>query len=236
MHSFVFDVAFCQLCSFLENWVTPHQQLEACRSMPQHAGGWVLRGSIRAHPRLRAGRVGGTPPPQPPRRRGRGRIGALLARGPMHGLGRPAAPLPPGGRGPAPQHATAQQIFWGTVGAWKEPPIKLGWEEPRTTARSQCSVKHPGHRAGAHTTRVKHEAHATRNQQGTRPAHERPAEWGSVRGGRPRQRVEEQGTWASRTRKHSEAGCGRELWGQQKQSNDPRNNQHILSTPTTGRR
>ena len=42
------------------------------------------------------------------------------------------------------------------------------------------------------------------------------------------QRAEEQGTWASRTRKRSEAGCGRraEVRGQQKQSNDPRNNQH----------
>ena len=28
-------------------------------------------------------------------------------------------------------------------------------------------------------------------------------------GGRPGQRVEEQGTWASRTQKHSEAGYGR---------------------------
>ena len=45
--------------------------------------------------------------------------------------------------------------------------------------------------------------------QGTRPAHARPTEWGRVRGGRPGQRVVEQGTWASRTRKRSKAGCGR---------------------------
>ena len=57
-------------------------------------------------------------------------------------------------------------------------------------------------------TWVNHEAHTGRNQQGTRPAHVRPAELGSVRGGRPEQRVEEQGTWASCTRKRSEAGCG----------------------------
>ena len=37
-----------------------------------------------------------------------------------------------------------------------------GWAEPRMTAWSQCSVKHPGHHAGAHTTGVNHEAHATR--------------------------------------------------------------------------
>ena len=46
-------------------------------------------------------------------------------------------------------------------------------------------------------------------QQGTHPVHPRPMEWGSVRGGRPGQRVGEQGTWASRTRKRSEAGYGR---------------------------
>ena len=97
--------------------------------------------------------------------------------------------------------------WWARQG--KEPLTKPGWEEPRTTARSQCSVKHPGHRAGAHATCVNHEAHATHKQQGTRPAHARPMEWGSVHGGRPGQRLVEQGTWASRTRKHSEAGCGR---------------------------
>ena len=102
---------------------------------------------------------------------------------------------------------------WARQG--KEPPIKLGWAEPRTTTRSQCSVNHPGHHAGAHAAcgnydgaHATREAHATRNQQGTRPAHSRPMEWGSVCGGRPGQRVEEQGTWASRTQKHSEAGCG----------------------------
>ena len=77
------------------------------------------------------------------------------------------------------------------------------------TARSQCSVNHPGHHAGAHATRVNHEAHATRNQQGTRPTHVRPTEFGSVCGGRPGQRMEEQGTWASRARQRSEAGGGR---------------------------
>ena len=59
--------------------------------------------------------------------------------------------------------------------------------------------------------------------------------------------MEEQGTWASRKQKHR-LGLGRNtarqvmdgLWtearGQQKQSNDPRNSQHILNMPTTGRR
>ena len=117
-------------------------------------------------------------------------------------------------RGSSTQWATAGapeahcgKQWWAMQG--KEPPTKPGWAEPRTTARSQCSVKHPGHCAGAHAACVNHEAHATRNQQGTRPAHARPTEWGSVCVGRPGQRVEEQGTWASGTRKHSEAGCGR---------------------------
>ena len=46
-------------------------------------------------------------------------------------------------------------------------------------------------------------------QQRTRAAQARATEWGSVCGGWPGQRVEEQGTWASRTPKRSEAGCGR---------------------------
>ena len=66
-----------------------------------------------------------------------------------------------------------------------------------------------GYLAGAHATHVNHEVHATRNQQGMCPAHAQPAEWGIVRGGRPGQCVEEQGTWAPHTRKRSEAGCGR---------------------------
>ena len=58
-------------------------------------------------------------------------------------------------------------------------------------------------------------------------------------GGRPgRPGVEEQGTWASHTQKHSEAGyrqpVDRGTWTAQKQSNDPGNNQHILNTPTIG--
>ena len=59
--------------------------------------------------------------------------------------------------------------------------------------------------------------------------------------GRPGQRVEEQGTWASRTQKPNTArqaadGLWTEACGQQKQSNDPGNNQHILNTPIIGRR
>ena len=117
-------------------------------------------------------------------------------------------------RGPCTQWATTVapethcgKECWARQG--KEPPTKPGWAERRATVWSQCSVKHPGHRAGAHATRVNHEVHATRNQQGTRPAHARPNEWGSVPGGRPGQHMEEQSTWVSCTRKHSEAGCGR---------------------------
>ena len=113
-------------------------------------------------------------------------------------------------RGSSTQWATAGALgapcgnkWWARQG--REPPTKPGWAEPRMTVRSQCSVNHPGHYAGAHAT----EAHTACNQQGTRPAHARPTEWGSVCGGQPGQRVEEQGTWALRTWKRSEAGCGR---------------------------
>ena len=47
-------------------------------------------------------------------------------------------------------------------------------------------------------------------QQEREPIRGRPAVRGNrTYGGRPGQRVEEQGTWASRTQKHSEAGYGR---------------------------
>ena len=47
-------------------------------------------------------------------------------------------------------------------------------------------------------------------QQERQPIRGRPAVRGKrAYGGRPGQRVEEQGTWASGTQKHSEAGCGR---------------------------
>ena len=101
------------------------------------------------------------------------------------------------------------------------------------------SAAYRGHRAGAHASRVNHGSHATRNQQGTCPAHAPPAEWGSVRGGRPGHRVEEQGTWASGTRKRSEAGCGRPEdggVGTAKTVKRPGNNQHNPETPPTGRR
>ena len=72
-------------------------------------------------------------------------------------------------------------------------------------------------------------------QQEREPIRGRPAVRGkSTYGGRPGQRVEEQGTWASQ--KHSEAGLWTEVCGQQKQSNDPGNNQHILNTPIIGHR
>ena len=132
-------------------------------------------------------------------------------------LGPPAAqrrcPSAPGG--PSTQ--------WATAGAPEAPCGKEWWARQakgpptgRTKARSRSSVNHPGHHAGTHATCENHdvahttcEEHATRNPQGTRRAHTRPAEWGSVCGGRPGQCVEEQSTWASRTRKRSEADCGR---------------------------
>ena len=76
-------------------------------------------------------------------------------------------------------------------------------------------------------------------QQEWEPIGGRPAVRGKrAYGGRPGQRVEEQGTWASRTQNHSKAGYGRPVdrgaWTA-KTVKDPGNNQHILNTPTIGR-
>ena len=69
-------------------------------------------------------------------------------------------------------------------------------------------------------------------QQEREPIRGRPAMMGKrTRGGRLGQQ-EEQGTWASRTRKHSEAGYG---WPVDRGAFDPGNNHHNLNTPTTGR-
>ena len=72
-------------------------------------------------------------------------------------------------------------------------------------------------------------------QQEWEPLRGRPTVRGKrTCGGRPGQRVEEQGTWAAQ--KHSEAGDGRPVDRGVWTANDPGNNQHILNTPTIGRR
>ena len=76
-------------------------------------------------------------------------------------------------------------------------------------------------------------------QQEWEPIRGRPAVRGNgTYGGWLGQCVEEQGTWASRTQKHSEAGYGRPVdrgvW-KAKTVKRPHNNQHILNTPIIGR-
>ena len=95
----------------------------------------------------------------------------------------------------------------------------------RTVPRAQSG--RGGHQVGG----VSHSPDGLFAQQEEEPIEGRPAVRGKgTYGGRPGQRVEEQGTWASLTQRHSEAGYGRlvdrGVCGQQKQSNDPRNNQH----------
>ena len=129
------------------------------------------------------------------------------------GFGSNRGRAPRGSRGSSTQWATAWALRRrvernGRPGKGRNLQQNRGRAEPRTTVRSQCSVNHPGHHAGVHATRIDHEAHATRNQQRRRPAHAQPTEWGSVCGGRPGQRVEHQGTWASRTRKCNETQGG----------------------------
>ena len=103
--------------------------------------------------------------------------------------------------------------------------------------RSQCSVKHPGHHAGAHGTRVNHEVYATRNQEGH--ALRTCDSWS----GGAYVVDHWDNAWGSRapgphthgnTARQVVDGLRTEVCGQQKQSNNPRNNQHNPSTPKTG--
>ena len=119
-------------------------------------------------------------------------------------------------------HLTPPSSDFGYVCALCSPDRSLykragkntGWAEPRTTARPPCSGNYPGHHTGTHPTCGNHSgAHATRDYQGTRHAHAQPMEWWRAGAGRPVQCVAEWSTWASRTREHSEAGCGRREGG-----------------------
>ena len=87
---------------------------------------------------------------------------------------------------------------------------------------------------------VSRSPHGLFAQQEREPIRGRPAVRGErAYGGRPEQSVEEQGTWATQTQKHSEAGYGRPVdkgaWIA-KTLKRPRNNQHVLNMPPIGRR
>ena len=141
--------------------------------------------------------------------------------------------------GPSAQWATtgAPEAFGGATSVQRGSGTR-GANPGAHAARHLCSSTLRGPCAQWATTGAP-DAHATRNQQGTRPAHARPTEYGSVGGGWPGQCVEKHGTWASCTRKHSKAGCGRPKDGgvwTAKTVKQPRNNQHNPNTPTIGRR
>ena len=53
--------------------------------------------------------------------------------------------LCPGDPAPTTAGAPCGKEWWARQG--EEPPKNPGWTEPRTTARSQCSISHPGHHA-----------------------------------------------------------------------------------------
>ena len=126
----------------------------------------------------------------------------------------------------------------GGVCAWEAATIKgMAWPaSPVATGPGQPLLNR--HQVGG----VSRSPGGLFAQQEREPIRGRPTVRGKrTYGGRPRQRVEEQGTWAAQ--KYSEAGYGRpmdgpwtEVCGQQKQSNDPGNKQHILNTPIIGRR
>ena len=91
------------------------------------------------------------------------------------------------------------------------PPPRGGGGGLAGLASQPCCYRVPGqpllkrHQVGG----VSHGPDGLFAQQEREPIRGRPAVRGKTYGGRPGQRVEEQGTWASRTRKHSEAGYGR---------------------------
>ena len=110
-------------------------------------------------------------------------------------------------------------------------PTPSGWMQGRAGGRlpqwglgGRLSPRTPGGGGGGRRYRVPGQPLLNRHQVGgvsrspdglfaqqeREPIRGRPAVRGkSTYGGRPGQRVEEQGTWASRTQKHSEAGYGR---------------------------
>ena len=86
---------------------------------------------------------------------------------------RPGDPAPSGP--PLGPEAPCGKEWWATQE--KEPPAKLEWAEPRTTAQSGCSVNHPGH-------------HAEQGTWGSRTQNHREAGCG---------RPEDGGVWAAKT-------------------------------------
>ena len=87
--------------------------------------------------------------------------------------------------------------------------LKPGVERGPCGARPTrgCKAPGPGQVAGPDGGMTRGGgAHATLDHQGTRCAHARPTEWWCAGGGRPVQRMEDWGPWASRTR--GKAGGG----------------------------
>ena len=108
---------------------------------------------------------------------------------------------------------------------------KIGVGRTKDDGAVTVQRKSPGTHAGVHATCVNHstrEMHTTCNQHGTRPANAgRDNVW--------KNRAPGPHTHGNTARQAMD-GLRMELCGQQKQSNDPRNNQHNLNTPATGRR
>ena len=101
---------------------------------------------------------------------------------------------------------TGNQNGDGRACAWEAATIKgMAWPaSPVATVPGQPLLNR--HQVGG----VSRSPDGLFAQQEREPIRGRPAARGKMTyGGRPGQRVEEQGTWASRTQEHSEAGYGR---------------------------
>ena len=141
-------------------------------------------------------------PPPPPRRVWRG--GALLRAAPVSGVVRrlsdgTALCTPQ----PSPEYETPVVGCgpWHLLGPLNAIPRPVASPPPPPPPHGSCT--------GGESAPMGWMPWPRMHWRGGGGTHARPTEWGSVCGGRPGQRVEEQGTWASRTRKLSQARCGR---------------------------
>ena len=115
---------------------------------------------------------------------------------------------------PSCRRAGGGKEWWARQG--KETPTKPGWAEPRTTARSWCSVSNPGH-------------HAEQGTWGSRTRKHREAGCG---------RPEDGGVWTAKIVKRPPQQPAQPQytnhWAPLTRKRHPLPLQHSPSTPTTG--
>ena len=126
----------------------------------------------------------------------------------------------------------------------KDPPLPVVHTAGVCRSRSRLNEKHFADLGGHQVGGVSRSPDGLFAQQERGPIRGRPAVRGKrTYGGRPGQRVEKQGTWASRTQKRSEAGYGRPVdrgaWTTKtvtRHRQQPAHPQSSINTPIIGRR